>query len=144
MNAPVFVDTNVLLYALDEREPNKRERARLWRSNLWKKGLGRTSYQVLQEFYVNALRIAPAARDYARAEIRDLIAWKPIAMTAELLESAWKLQDRFRLSFWDATIVAAAKASSSKYLLSEDLQAGQDFGGVTVISPFRQTPEQLP
>ena len=52
MNAPVFVDTNVPIYALDEADPKKQQPARGWRAELWKSRRGRISFQVLQEFYV--------------------------------------------------------------------------------------------
>jgi predicted nucleic acid-binding protein len=136
MTATVFVDTNVLLYAFDQADPRKQAAARLWRAELWTTKRGRLSVQVLQEFYANVLRKWPSAREQARAEIRNLSAWHPLAIDAELLERAWKLQDRYRLSFWDALIVAAAKSSACKFLLTEDLQPDQDLDGVIVVNPF--------
>jgi predicted nucleic acid-binding protein len=62
---------------------------------------------------------------------------------AALLERAWKIQDRYQLSFWDAMIVSAAKASSCQYLLTEDLQSGQLIDGVTVISLFAASPNEI-
>ena len=57
MNAPVFVDSKVLLYALDQADPAKQRAAQQWRAVLWKNRMGRVSFQVLNEFYVNALRL---------------------------------------------------------------------------------------
>src|ERR1044071_5404308 len=91
----VFVDSNVLLYALDETDPTKQHAAQAWKENLWKTRRGRLSFQVLSEFYVNALRIRPAASESARAEVRDLLLWDPIVTDANLLELGWNLQDRF-------------------------------------------------
>ena len=143
MTAPVFVDTNVFLYALDDRNRRKQEMARLWRSELWKSRLGRVSFQVLQEFYANVASKWPSARDEARAEIRDLLAWRPLPVNAEIILKAWKLQDRYDLSFWDSLIVASAQVISCKYLLTEDLQHGQDLDGHVVVSPFRSSPQLL-
>jgi predicted nucleic acid-binding protein len=137
----VFVDSNVLLYAVDEVDPEKQRVARNWRAELWKSRRGRVSFQVLGEFYVNAVRKQPAAREEARAEVRDLLAWNPVVTDAALLERGWKLQDRYRLSYWDALIVAAAKAASCRYLLTEDLQAGQQLDGIEVVNPFLRSPE---
>ena len=86
----------------------------------------------------------PAARDEARAEVRDLLAWRPLAVDAALLEQGWKIQDRYRLSFWDSLIVAAAKSAACRYLLTEDLQADQNVDGVTVVNPFLRDPDSLP
>jgi predicted nucleic acid-binding protein len=139
----VFVDSNVLLYAVDDADLNKQQAAREWRSQLWRSRRGRVSFQVLSEFYVNALRKRPAAREDARAEVRDLLAWNPVVADAAQLERGWKMQDRYRLSYWDALIVAAAKAASCRYLLTEDLQAGQALEGIEVVNPFLRTPESV-
>jgi predicted nucleic acid-binding protein len=142
-DSPVFVDSNVFLYALDEAHPRKQEAARNWRAELWKSRRGRISFQVLGEFYVNAVRKRPAAREDARAEVRDLLAWNPVVADAALLERGWKLQDRYGLSYWDALIVAAAKVASCRYLLTEDLQAGQKLDGIEVVNPFLRDPQDV-
>ena len=143
MTAPVFVDSNIFLYAMDEADPGKQQAARRWRAELWKNRLGRVSFQVLSEFYVNAVRLKPAARDDARAEVRDLLAWNPVIVDAAVLERGWKVQDRYQLSYWDALIVAAAMVASCGYLLTEDLQPGQKLDGVEVVNPFLRGPEFL-
>ena len=140
MTATFFVDTNVLLYAVDRAEPKKQTAAAAWRAELWKNRAGRISYQVLQEFYANVCRKWPSAKEAAQAEVRDLLAWRPVVLDGALLERGWRLQDRYSLSFWDAMIVAAAKISSSRYLLTEDLQPGQNLDGVIVLDPFANAP----
>jgi predicted nucleic acid-binding protein len=143
MIAPVFVDTNVLIYALDDADQVKQQAARLWRTALWESRLGRTSFQVLQEFFAKVSKQWPAAREQARAEVRDLYAWQPVKADHEVMERAWKIQDRYQLSFWDALIVAAAKSAACPYLLTEDLQPDQNLDGVRVVSPFLCGPESL-
>jgi len=143
MTATVFVDTNVLIYALDPGDPKKNSAAEAWRTELWKTRRGRLSIQVLQEFYVKATKKWPKSRDRARAEVQDLLAWHPVPMDYALLELGWKFQDRFQLSFWDSLIVAAAKTSGCRYLLTEDLQAGQNLDGVQVTNPFLTPPSAV-
>ncbi len=142
MTALVFVDTNVLIYAVDEANLKKQEAAKQWRSELWKSRRGRISFQVLQEFYANVSRRWPAAREQTVAEIRNLLAWRPVSIDAAVLENAWKIEERYLLSFWDSLIVSAAKTASCKYLLTEDLQADQELDGVVVVNPFRGGPEE--
>ncbi len=142
-DSPVFVDSNVFLYALDEADPDKQQAARNWRAALWQSRRGRVSFQVLGEFYVNALRLRPAAREEARAEIRDLLAWNPVIADAALLERGWTIQDRYQLSYWDSLIVAAARAAACRYLLTEDLQAGQKLDGIEVVNPFLRSPQSM-
>jgi predicted nucleic acid-binding protein len=143
MTAPVFVDTNVFLYALDRADLKKQIAARKWRDELWKNRLGRISFQVLQEFYVKASQKWPESRDEPRAEVRDLLAWRPVTEDAAILERGWKVQDRYHLSFGDALIVAAAKSIGCRYLLTEDLQADQNLDGIIVVSPFLADPASL-
>ena len=143
MSGLVFVDTNVLLYAVDQVDLRKHELAREWRRKLWETQRGRLSFQVLQEFYANVTRKWPDHRDSARAEVVDLLAWQPVPIDGEILNAGWKLQDRFGFSFWDALLVAAAMASHSEYLLSEDFQARQDIGGLQIVNPFHTNPSEI-
>jgi predicted nucleic acid-binding protein len=143
MSAPVFVDSNVFLYAIDRANPKKHEAARLWRAELWKSRSGRISFQVLEEFYANVNRKWPGAREQVQAEIRNLMAWRPVVIDERIIEDGWKIQERYKISFWDSLIVSAAKAASCRYLLTEDLQADQDMGGVVVMNPFRNMPNEI-
>jgi predicted nucleic acid-binding protein len=94
--------------------------------------------QVLSEFYVVSTRklATPLAREIARAEVRQLETWGPVALSAPVRERARLLEDRYLLSWWDALIVAAAAQAGCGLLLTEDLHDGQDFDGVTVVNPF--------
>jgi predicted nucleic acid-binding protein len=145
MSVKVFVDTNVLVYARDASEPEKQAQAAEWMAALWTRRAGRLSYQVLQEFYVTVTaKLLPGLdKEMARRDVRALWAWEPMAADARVLEGAWLLQDRHRLSWWDALIVAAAQMSGCRYLLSEDFQEGLDFGDPRVINPFCQRPDDL-
>jgi predicted nucleic acid-binding protein len=143
MTAPVFVDSNVFLYAVDDADPRKQQVARDWRAELWKSRLGRVSFQVLNDFYVNAVRLKSAASGEARAEVRDLLAWNPVVVDAAVIETAWKLLDRYQLSYWDSLIVAAAKVAACGFLLTEDLQNGQKLDGVEVVNPFLHKPKSI-
>jgi predicted nucleic acid-binding protein len=143
MTAPVFVDTNVLIYALDSTEPKKQQAAKAWRLNLWDGQTGRVSFQVLQEFYAQVTRKWPSFRALARAEVRDLLTWGPVPVDSVLLQRSWDIQDRYQLNFWDSLIVAAAKISACRYLLTEDLQDGQNLDGILIVSPFTHEPASL-
>jgi predicted nucleic acid-binding protein len=136
---PVFVDTNVLVYARDASKPEKQPQAAAWIDHLWRTRTARLSFQVLQEYYAATTRkLKPGLTpEQARADVRDLLAWRPVQAGGDLLEAAWSLEDRFSLSCWDALIVAAARIAGCEFLLTEDLQHGAEFEGLRVISPFR-------
>ena len=146
MTGPVFVDTNVLVYDRDERDPAKHERARAWMSALWQRpGLGVVSSQVLTEFYRTVTRKVRPGLDQAvaRRYVRTLLAWDLVPCDQAAIEDAWAVQDRFVLSFWDALVVAAARAGRCRTLLTEDLQDGQDLDGLLVVNPFTHDPAAL-
>lgn len=143
MTANVFVDINVLIYAVDQADLKKQSAAQAWRAWLWETKRGRISFQVLQEFYVNAIKKQPSAQVEIRKEISDLMTWQPIALDAGVLARAWIIEDRYGISFWDSLIVAAARVAGCRYLLTEDLQRGQELDGVMVVNPFLSEPTSL-
>jgi predicted nucleic acid-binding protein len=139
MNAKVFVDTNVLVYARDTADLKKHQQARAWLEELWQKRRGLLSFQVLHEYYVTVTRkldpgLSPGE---ARSDIRSLLAWNPLPADQPLLETAWRIEDTFKVSWWDSLIIAAAQVAQARFLLTEDLQAGMDFEGVKVVNPFQ-------
>lgn len=145
MTAQVFVDTNVLVYQLDTREPEKHAQARMWLEHLWETRRGRISFQVLSELYVTVTRKLNPGLDQetARRAVQALHAWQPVPIDEKVLGGAWVTQDRFGLSWWDSLIVAAAKLAGASYLLTEDLQHGQDLDGLRVVNPFLASPDNL-
>jgi len=143
--ATVFVDTNVLIYAEDRAHADKHRAARAWLRMLWLRHCGRLSNQVLNEFYANATRkLKPAmpAGD-ARAEVRRYQRWNPWVCDHATVENAWAVESRFKLSWWDALIVAAAQQQGCTLLLTEDLQHDQQIDAVRIVNPFRLGPEIL-
>ncbi|HWR59351.1 MAG TPA: PIN domain-containing protein [Thermodesulfovibrionales bacterium] len=145
MSVRVFVDTNVLVYTRDASEPKKQQMAESWMKRLWSLHSGFVSFQVLQEYYVTVTeKLKPGLeKKIARSDVSALLAWQPVSIDKQIVAEAWKLQDRYHISFWDSLIVSAAQAAKCRYLLSEDLQQDQHFGEVQVISPFHNMPEKI-
>jgi len=143
--ATVFVDTNVLLYSEDQADAAKHRVARGWLTVLWQQRRGRLSTQVLHEFYVNATRkLRPAMLPGdVRAEVRRYQRWQPWPADHATVETAWAVESRFGFSYWDALIVAAALQQGCGWLLTEDLEHGQNIDGVQIINPFLAGPEIL-
>jgi predicted nucleic acid-binding protein len=136
MTALVFVDSNVLFYRRDPTEPVKRPLAAAWLEHLWREQTGRTSCQVLSEFYANATRKLSVDAELAWSDVEALLSWRPQPVDADLLRLGRSVERRYRLSWWDSLIVASAQAQNCALLLTEDLQDGAQFDGVTVRSPF--------
>jgi len=136
MTAPIFVDTNIFIYARDPRDAEKQGRAAEWISNFWRDRTGRTSVQVLSEYYYNVTgRLTPkVASADAWDDVEALFEWRPHPIDAALLERARDIEQRWRLNWWDSMIVAAAQLQGCAILLTEDLQDGSVYGGVTRTS----------
>lgn len=133
-----FVDTNVLLYAISTVE-EEREKA-VAAQRLLKRADVALSVQVLQEFYVQATRATKRDRishEQAAKLVESWLRFKVREVDVELMQAAFKSANRFRISYWDAAIVEAARSLGCRQLFSEDLNDGQDFGGVVVRNPFR-------
>jgi len=110
MPADIFVDTNILVYAHDRDAGAKHEQACARLKELWRADEAPwLSVQVLQEFFVNLCRLGV-----------------PLA----------EARERWRVSFWDALILAAAREAGAKTLWSEDINPGQDYGGSRVVNPL--------
>lgn len=138
MPAMSFVDTNILLYrvSLAEHEAAKHRIA----SELLSSDDLRLSVQVLQEFYVQATRRTREGgltHDEAASLIRSWRRFRPISITPEIVEAALVARERWRISYWDAAIIEAARSVGCETVFSEDLNSGQDYGGVRVVNPFR-------
>ena len=133
-----FADTNILLYAVST-VPSEEDKARKAQALLASREIA-ISVQCLQEFYVQATRSSRAERlthDEATGFIR---AWRRFftqELTLAVLDDALATKDRFQLSYWDAAIIAAARACGCTEVLSEDMNDGQMYGSVRVVNPFK-------
>jgi predicted nucleic acid-binding protein len=137
MPEPIFVDTNVWVYAVDAADPVKRERA----LEATAPALGRdlvVSTQVLTEFYAVVTRklAVPVALDDAEAMVRQLAALPVVAIDASLVVSAVAASREWQISIWDALILRAAETAGCRRVLSEDLADGTTYGSVVIENPF--------
>jgi len=135
-----FFDTNVLVYAFDEGEPEKRELALALIKEHLEEGDGILSVQVLREFYVSVRRLArPLSTAEAEEALGSLAVFSPIMEDWRMVVGATRRSRELTLSFWDALIVEAALRAGAGRLLTEDLQHGQRIGDLTVENPFRES-----
>jgi predicted nucleic acid-binding protein len=132
-----FADTNVLLYAVSS-DPGEHRKAELARGLLAERDLV-LSVQVLQEFYVQATRESrpdPLGDEQAMRLVESFLRFPCADVTREVMLAAIATRLRFRISYWDAAILEAARSLGCEVVLSEDLSDGQDYGGVLVQNPF--------
>ncbi len=135
MNA---VDTNVLIYAVDPRDPAKREAALSLLESLED---GVLLWQVAVEYLAACRKLEPHGYSIASGwqDIDDLASnWTTILPDWRMIDRAKTLLQRFSLSFWDAMIVAACLEGGVKRLYSEDFGASPEIEGVQIINPFTE------
>jgi predicted nucleic acid-binding protein len=135
----VFFDSNILVYLFEGGSPAKQARAREILERHTRAGETLLSTQVLQEFYVAVTRklATPLPPDVALEALRELAIMPVVRVDTPLILSAAKFARDRQLSFWDALIVQAAIEGGATLLYSEDMQHGQQFGGVTIHNPLR-------
>lgn len=132
-----FVDTNVLLYALsrDPAESAKAERA----NQILDSRQVAISCQVLQEFFAQATRLGREDRiepEVTSRLVESFLRFPVQETTVSIVRAAIETQQRYQISYWDAAILEAARALGCDVVLSEDLNDGQDYGGVRIENPF--------
>ena len=132
-----FVDTNVLIYAVS-RAPEDTGKSVIAREVLASRDLA-ASVQVLQEFYVQATRLAGPCEmsDGEAVEFIENLRRYPIqTLTLDVFWTALAFHQRFGVSYWDGAILAAAQHSGCTSVLTEDMSDGQDYDGIRVVNPF--------
>ena len=134
----VFLDTNVLVYASDRDEPDKRRRARALLRATAADGNGVISTQVVQEFFVAATRKLAIDPLQAKAIVATLHRLDLLEVTLEDINQAIDGVVLWQVSFWDALILAVAGRANCSVVYSEDLNAGQRYAGVEVKNPFAE------
>jgi predicted nucleic acid-binding protein len=140
MSDKSFLDSNIFIYAYDQREPVKQSIADNLIRGLATSGDAVISYQVIHEFFNWALVKGPVKMPQDEAQRYLTVTFRPMHIVASsftLVSDAIRIQDRYRLSWYDSLIVSAAQQAGCHTLYSEDLQHGQQFGSVAVQDPFR-------
>ena len=140
MSDKYFLDTNVFVYSFDAAAPAKAIRARKLIREGIETGKGIVSYQVVQEFFNVALgqfrdlMPAFAAEEFLNTTFRPLLA---VHTSPALYLSALQIYSRYKLSWYDDLIVAAALHAECSVLYTEDLEHGQKIENLRIENPFR-------
>lgn len=140
--ATFFLDTNVLVYAFAEDDPRKREIAR----SLAESGDALVSSQVLSELASVLTRRMGFSASETRSRISGIAAsCEVIVVTPSVVLDALRVMERYRYSFYDSQILAAALAAGTSVVYSEDLHRDQTIDSTLAIrSPFRRASLKRP
>ena len=133
----IFVDTNILVYAHDADAGDRFSIAQKKVTSLWDTPYpAAISTQVLQELYATLTKKGASAHD-CRKIISIYFDWEIIDHDPSLVTAGMEIRERFKISWWDSLIVAAAQRAKASILWSEDLQDGQKFDLLTVNNPLK-------
>jgi predicted nucleic acid-binding protein len=132
----IFIDTNILVYSLDQFELTKQRKCRELLASLTGDLQGVISTQVMQEFFVASTTKLGADVLIVKDILHSLERFETVIITPEIIKEAIDCSIINKLSFWDALIVAAAESSKCAKLWSEDLNAGQVIRGVRIENPL--------
>jgi predicted nucleic acid-binding protein len=139
MNGRFFLDTNIFAYAFDVKAPAKARRASQLIRQAADTGKGIVSYQVVQEFFNVAFRRFQHPMNAAEAEQYLITVFRPllaIHSSSALYAEGLRIAGKYRLSWYDCLIVAAALQGECSVLYSEDLQHGQKIEDLRIENPF--------
>jgi predicted nucleic acid-binding protein len=137
MTAQRFIDTNVLLYSISQDAAEARKRAVA--IELLDADDLALSVQVLQEFYVQATRATrkdALDHEIAAGLIRTWLRFEVQEITLPVMIGALEIKATYGLSYWDAAILAAARALGCRELLTEDMAHGREVEGIRISNPF--------
>jgi predicted nucleic acid-binding protein len=133
-----FVDTNVLVYGHDPEAGRKHELAAELLLRLFEEGSGALSTQVITEFFSASIKKSCLSLQMAEDIVSELRTWTLHTPQHSDLIAAWRLRQRYQISWWDALIVQSAERVGAEVLWTEDLNDGQQYGSVTVRNPFAE------
>src|SRR3984957_12729889 len=139
MNARLFLDTNIIVYAFNPSFPEKSKIARRLITDGAADKQAIISYQVVHEFINVALRgfrLAIVKSDLESFVLTALFPMMAISSSPALTIDALRLHNENQLAWYDSLIIAAALQGGCKVLYSEDMQHGRRFGDLLIQNPF--------
>lgn len=139
-NGRFFLDTNIFVYSVDDRNQLKRDKANSLIEKALSEGSGFISYQVVQEFLNAALRRFQEPLSIRQLEFfmdQALVPLCEIFPSPDLYRNTLRIREESGIHFYDALIVASALEGKCKVLYSEDFQHERRFSDLIVQDPFR-------
>lgn len=136
MTYKAFFDTNVLTYEFERKDLRKRDIARELLREWRLSGRMVLSVQVLQELYVVLTRKMGISGEDAEDIIKSYARLPVINTDSGLVLQGIGISRRYRISFWDALLVAAALRGDCRIIFTEDLSHGMKIEGIEIVNPF--------
>ena len=132
----IFFDTNIIVYANDERDKVKQDRALRLITSFMKKNNGTISTQVLQEYASVALHKLHQKYEIILRQIKLLESFEVVRQSPDMIIRALEIMYSYRIGFWDSCIISNAEYANCSVIYSEDLNGGQYYSGIKIVNPF--------
>lgn len=132
-----FLDTNVLIYSIDGKDPAKQVVAREIVVSAVRGGGFLISAQVLNEFSNIALLKLKLSVEEVRKFVSFFSRIGVVSLESRWTDAALLLKQRFETQFFDSLLLAAAQENGCDEILTEDLNDGQMYGSVKAVNPFK-------
>jgi predicted nucleic acid-binding protein len=132
-----FIDTNILIYQMDNRDIVKQRKCRELVRALVIKHEAVISTQILQEFYVTCtakLKIKPIL---VKGMMHGFLNMEVVTVGSDLINEAVDTSVQYQISFWDSLVVVSAESAKCQYLITEDLNEGQIIRNVKIMNPLK-------
>ncbi|MEA3466697.1 MAG: PIN domain-containing protein [Thermodesulfobacteriota bacterium] len=132
----VFLDSNLIVYANDQRDPEKQQRSLEIIKELMLDGRGVISSQVLQEYANTALLKLHQEHSIIIRQLTLLESFEVVLLQPLLIRRAIEIRAAYNISFWDSCIISAAEHAGCNAIYSEDLNADQYYSGIKLHNPY--------
>lgn len=137
INNKCFLDTNLLIYAWDNTEPNKKNKILAFLNNIKKEFVPIISTQTLGEFYNVAVKKIGLTKEQSYVICEEYSKIFPVyEITIENVLHAMQISKKTQFSYWDSLILAMAIDTGCSVLYSEDLNNGQEIEGLKIVNPL--------
>jgi len=132
----LFLDTNIIIYANDNRDRHKQDIALKLITGLMKTNKGTISTQVMQEYAYVALRKLHQEHGVIIRQLKLLESFEVVRQSPDMIRRAVEIMHSYKISFWDSCIISNAEYANCSVIYSEDLNSGQFYSGIRVENPF--------
>ena len=127
---------NTIIYANDERDKVKQDKALGLITDLMKTNNGTISTQVLQEYASVALRKLHQRHEIILRQLKLLESFEVVRQSPDMIRRALEIMYSYKTGFWDSCIISNAEYGNCSIIYSEDLNEGQYYSGIKIVNPF--------
>jgi predicted nucleic acid-binding protein len=132
----IFIDTNIIVYANDQRDKAKQKKVINTIKNIMTNASSTISTLVMQEYAYVALTKLKQSPDVVLRQLMLLQTFEVIHQSPDQIRRAIEIMYLYKIGFWDACIISNAEYANCLIIYSEDLNPGQFYSGIKIMNPL--------